>query len=185
MQTPFLIGERVYLRPLEEEDLDRCVRWINDSEITTNLLLRFPMNRKREREWFDSQYKDNANILLAIVLKDGDRHLGNCGLHQVDYVNRNAEFGIMIGEKEEWGKGYASEAAQLITRYGFEQLGLHRIGLEVFSCNPRAQRVYEKIGFVHEGTMRESYFRNGKLHDTIIMGMLAADWKRNNATNDS
>jgi RimJ/RimL family protein N-acetyltransferase len=177
MQTPFLVGNRLYLRPLEKEDLDRCVRWINDSEVTSTLLLRFPMNQESEQKWFASQYQDNTNIILAIVVQDGDRHIGNCGLHKIDYVNRNAEFGIMIGEKKEWGKGYAPEAAFLILDYGFRQLGLHRIGLEVFSHNPRAQRVYEKVGFVREGAKRESYFRDGQFHDTIVMGILKPQWK--------
>ena len=176
MQTPFLIGKRVYLRPLGGQDLDRCLRWVNDPEITPNLLLRFPISREREREWLESKYKDDREIVLAIVLKDADRHVGNCGLHKIDYVDREAEFGILIGEKEEWGRGYAPEAARLLLDYGFRELNLHRIGLEVFSYNLRAQRVYEKVGFVREGIRRESHFSNGLFHDTIIMGILRTEW---------
>jgi len=176
MRNPFLIGERIYLRPLEEEDLDRCMRWINNPEITANLERRLPMSRTLEQEWLTGQYKSEKGFSLAIVLKDGDHHIGNCGLHSIDYVNRNAEFGIMIGEKEQWGKGYASEAARLIINYGFNQLGMHRIFLHVYSHNERAQRVYEKVGFRLEGSMRESYFRGGRYYDTLIMSILESEW---------
>lgn len=181
MDKPFLIGERLYLRPLEEEDIDRCLVWINDPEITAMVALRFPFNRAREREWFATLYKDDRNIALAIVLKDGDRHIGNCGLHQIAYPNRHAQFGIMIGEKEEWDEGYASEASRLILDYGFDQLGLHRISLQVYAYNLRAQRVYEKLGFTREGILRESYYRDGRYHDTVIMGILRSEWRGDGA----
>ena len=176
MDNPFLIGERIYLRPLDKDDLDQCMRWINDPAITSTLTMRYPMSRTQEESWLLSHYKDQTDIPLAIVIKDQDHHIGNCGLHSIDYVNRNAEFGIMIGEKDQWGKGYAPEAGRLIIDYGFKQLGMHHISLEVYSHNKRAQRAYEKVGFVHEGTMRESYFRNGRYYDNLIMGILETEW---------
>ena len=177
MENPFLIGEWIYLRPLAEADLDRCLRWINDPEILFTLGRRFPMSRTLEREWLASRYKSENELSLALVLKDGDRHIGNCGFNEIDRGNRRAVFGILIGESERWGCGYAPEAARLLLRFGFAELNLHRISLEVYSHNMRARRAYEKAGFVHEGTMRESYFRNGRYHDTLIMGILKSEWK--------
>jgi RimJ/RimL family protein N-acetyltransferase len=176
MQNPFLIGERIYLRPLDKVDLDRCLRWINDPLVTATLTMRFPMSRSQEENWILSHYKNQSDLPLAIIVKDEDQHIGNCGLHSIDYVNRNAEFGIMIGEVDQWGKGYASEAARLIIDYGFKQLGMHRIFLHVYSHNERAQRAYEKVGFNQEGRMRESYFRDGRYHDTLIMSILESEW---------
>jgi len=132
--------------------------------------------------WLTSHYKSEKDLGLAIVIKDGDVHIGNCGLHQIDYQNRNAEFGIMIGEKEHWGHGFAPEAAKLILRYGFDELNLHRISLEVYSHNKRAQKAYEKVGFIHEGTLREAYFRNGCYYDDLIMGILDTEWRQNGTT---
>lgn len=177
MNTPFLIGERLYLRPLDEDDLDRCMRWINDPEILTTLGRRTPMSRSIEREWLLGQYKSERTFSLAIVLKDGDRHIGNTGLHEITPVDRSAEFGLLIGEKERWGEGYGPEAGRLVLAHGFEQLGLHRICLRVFAFNDRAQRVYAKLGFVKEGALRESYFRNGAFHDTLVMSILSSEWK--------
>ena len=178
MRNPFLTGKRIYLRPLDNEDLDRCLRWINNPQITSTLTMRFPMSRAQEESWILSHYKDHSDLPLAIVVKDGDQHIGNCGLHSIDYVNRSAEFGIMIGEKGQWGKGYAPEAAQLIIDYGFKQLGMHRIFLHVYSHNERAQRAYEKVGFKHEGTLREAYFRDGRYYDDLIMSILESEWTR-------
>jgi RimJ/RimL family protein N-acetyltransferase len=173
----FLDSERLYLRPLDESDLDPCMRWINDSEILQYLGRKLPMGRMQEKEWLTSQYASESQLNLAIILKDGDRHIGNCGFNEIDYVNRNAIFGILLGEKDTWNQGYGSEAGKLVIRYGFEQLGLHRIELDVFSYNPRARASYERIGFVLEGTKRESYYRNGQYHDTYVMSVLRSEWE--------
>ena len=177
MQTPFLVSERLYLRPLDESDLDRCLGWINDSEILSFLGRRTPMSRTMEREWLVGQYKSNTDIPLAIVLKDDDRHIGNTGLHGIDHVNRSAEFGILIGERDAWGQGFGVEAGRTIIDYGFKELGLHRVCLRVFSFNERARRVYAKLGFTQEGTLRESYFRDGQFHDTLVMSILQEEWE--------
>jgi RimJ/RimL family protein N-acetyltransferase len=179
METPFLIGDRIYLRPLDTEaDLDRCLRWINDPEVSATLGRHHPIGRVAERDWLEEQYKSDTQINLAIVVKDADRHIGNCGFNTIDYVNRNAVFGILIGEKEAWGHGYGPEAARLLLKYGFEELGLHRIGLEVYAHNARAIRAYEKAGFVREGVLRESYFRSDSFHDTILMSVLESEWRK-------
>jgi len=179
MQMPFLIGERLYLRPLDAEtDLERCLQWINDEELQARIGRRHPMSRTMEREWFESQYKSHDQLNLAIVLKDADRHIGNCGFHRIDHVNRNAEFGTLIAERDAWGHGYGPEAANLLLKYGFDELGLHRVALNVFSFNEQAQRVYEKLGFVREGVLRESYFRTGTFHDTLVMSILREEWMR-------
>ena len=179
MNVPFIVGERIYLRPLDAEgDLDRCLGWINDPELQARIGRRHPMSRAQEQEWLAGQYKREDHLNLAIVLKDGDQHVGNCGFNAIDYINRSAEFGILIGEKDAWHQGYGPEAARLIVTFGFEQLGLHRIELEVFSLNPRARKAYEKVGFILEGTKRESYFRHGTFHNTHVMSILESEWSQ-------
>ena len=177
MSVPFLIGDRIVLRPLGAEDVDRCMRWINDSEIQARIGRRHPMGRVQEEEWLAGQYKCDDHLNLAIVVKDGDRHIGNCGFNRIDFINRNAEFGILIGERDAWGCGYGPEAARLILQYGFEELGFHRIGLGVFAFNERAIRAYKRVGFVREGAERESYFRHGRFHDHIRMSVLESEWR--------
>ncbi len=177
MKNPFLIGERIYLRPLEMSDVPACLRWINDPEVTRTLMIYTPLNEIREREWFERHYKDDREIILAVALKANDQHVGNAGLHRIEWKNRQGELGIMIGERDEWDKGYGSEAIELILRYGFERLNLHRIYLRVYANNPRAIRCYERAGFQREGTQRESHFAEGKYWDTLMMGILAREWR--------
>ncbi|MDD4903768.1 MAG: GNAT family protein [Candidatus Bipolaricaulis sp.] len=177
MDCPFLVGERLYLRPLDEVDLDRCMRWVNDPELLPFLMRRTPMNRSAEREWLLQQGRSEANFSLAIVLKDGDRHIGNAGLHGIHPFNRSAEFGILIGEADGRGRGHGTEAARLLIDHGFRELGLHRIQLHVYAFNERARRAYEKVGFRAEGTEREAYYRNGRFHDVIVMSILESEWE--------
>ncbi|MGD9675232.1 MAG: GNAT family N-acetyltransferase [Candidatus Bipolaricaulia bacterium] len=177
MDCPFLVGERLYLRPLDEADLDRCMKWINDPELLPFLMRRTPMGRSAEREWLLQQGRSETSFSVAIVLKDGDRHIGNAGLHGVHPFNRSAEFGILIGEANGRERGYGSEAARLLIGHGFRELGLHRIQLHVYAFNERARRAYEKVGFRVEGTKREAYYRNGQFHDVIVMSILASEWE--------
>lgn len=177
MKNPFLIGERIYLRPLEMDDVPTCLRWINDPEVTRTLMIYTPLNELREREWFERHYKDDREIILALALQEKDKHLGNVGLHRIDWKNRHGELGIMIGEKDEWGKGYGGEAIGLILRYGFERLNLHRIYLRVYANNQRALRCYEQAGFRREGVQRESHFAQGRYWDTLMMGILEGEWR--------
>jgi len=178
MHRPFLEGERIYLRPLDAEtDLDRCLFWINDPELQARIGRRHPMNRKTEQEWFDSQYNREDHMNLALVLKEGDRHIGNCGFNEIDFVNRSAQFGILIAERDAWGQGFGPEAAELLLEFGFQELGLHRIWLWAFSFNRHAVRAYEKAGFVHEGALREAYYRHGTYHDHVVMSVLEPEWR--------
>ena len=176
MQTPFLIGDRLYLRPLGEADLDLCMTWINDSELIPYLNRRLPMGLEQERSWLKNQYDDPSSFSLAIVLKDGDMHIGNCGLHRISRFDRSAEFGIMIGDPGSREQGYGTEAGRMLIGFAFHELNLHRVELNVFSFNKRAQVAYEKLGFVHEGTKRASYFRHGVYHDTLMMSILETEW---------
>lgn len=178
MKIPFLEGERVYLRPVEAaSDLERCLGWINDPEIQSRLGRRLPISRSMEESWFEAQYKKDEGFSLAIVLREGDRHIGNCGLHDLDTVNRSAEFGILIGERDAWGRGYGPEAARLLLQFGFDELGLHRIWLRAYSFNRQAVRAYEKAGFTHEGILRGTYYRHGAFHDSIVMSVLEEEWR--------
>jgi [ribosomal protein S5]-alanine N-acetyltransferase len=177
MDFPFLIGERVYLRPVEMEDVDRFVRWFNDPEVRTTISSTTPMSHLREREFVEKLYKDNRDVVLAVVAKERDVHIGVAGLHGIGMPNRSATFGIAIGEKTYWDKGYGTEATKLMLNYGFGTLALHRIMLLVYDFNPRGIHVYGKLGFKEEGRKRESVFRGGKFQDEILMGILESEWK--------
>lgn len=173
----YLVGERVYLRPLELEDLDRCFRWIMDPEVNRYLLgPRLPLNRLREEEWLRSLYRSDRDMVFAICLKEGDRHIGNCGLHRISWLDRFAELGIVIGEPDCWGKGYGTEAVRLLLDYAFRVLNLNRVELHVFATNERAIRSYRKVGFQEEGRLRKRRFVQGAYVDELVMAILREAW---------
>lgn len=177
MNRPFLEGDRIYLRPLDvDTDLDRCLEWINDPELQARIGRRQPMSRAQEQEWLTGQYKRDDHLNLAVVLKDGDQHVGNCGFNTIDFINRSAELGMLIAERDAWGKGYGPEAVGLLLKHGFSELNLHRIWLWAFSFNQHAVRAYEKAGFKHEGVLRDAYYRHGAYHDHIVMSVLRSEW---------
>lgn len=177
MRNACVVGERVYLRPIEVEDAPLLQKWINDPEVNRYLGVYLPCNEAREREWVQGLYRDLNGIVLLIVLREGDRPIGNCGFHAVHVPNRSAELGILIGEEEFQGRGYGAEAMRLLCGYGFNRLNLHRIGLRVYAYNRRAIRCYEKVGFRHEGAQREARFLDGRWHEILMMGILEQEFR--------
>jgi [ribosomal protein S5]-alanine N-acetyltransferase len=176
--NPFLIGDKVYLRPLEKADAPLIVPWFNDQEVIRTLLRYRPLTLREEEEYLDQVTRNEGNVILGIVLRETDRLIGATGLHKIDFRNRHSCFGILIGEKTEWGKGYGTEATGLVVRYAFETLNLNRVWLQAFEYNPSGLRAYEKVGFRREGVLRQDCYREGRYWDTIIMGILRADWDR-------
>ena len=184
MINPFLAGDRIYLRPLEMEDVERCQRWFKDPQVRQFLATVYPLSRQAERSFLErivgSPIAPGSDIILAIALQADDQHIGNVGLHHINTVDRNAELGIAIGEKNMWQKGFGTEACRLLVEYGFTALNLHRIYLRVNSDNPRAQAAYRKIGFQQEGVWREAIFRQGRYQDLVLMGLLRKEYPGRN-----
>jgi len=176
-----LEGELVTLRALEPDDLERCHRWMNDSEVTRFLEGgRYPLSMANERQWLDAAMTTRSgfsDVLLAIETRDGGVHIGNAGLHEASPEHRRAYLGIVIGEKEYWSKGYGTDTVRALLRFAFEQMNLNRVELGTFDFNERAQACYRKCGFVEEGRRREDRFIDGRYHDLVIMGILRREWE--------
>ncbi len=172
-------GDKVELGPVQREYLAKYVEWLNDWETSRFLApgIPFLLNLDDETDWFDRRRQDKDNIVFAILTLPEKHLLGNCGLHRLDWKNRSGLFGIVIGEKSYWNKGYGTDATRTLLRYAFEQLGLNRVELEVYAFNPRAQRAYEKAGFHRDGVRRQALYRDGKFHDIYLMGILREDWE--------
>jgi RimJ/RimL family protein N-acetyltransferase len=174
-----IYGKHLRLRGVERSDIPRFFEWLNDPEVTEGLSLYLPMSMTDEEKWFERLAKtEQAEKPLSIEIKDGDgwRLIGNSGIFNLEWPNRSAEFGIFIGDKSLWNKGYGTEAVELILKHGFETLNLNRIYLRVYSTNPGARRSYEKAGFVTEGTLREAVYKHGKYADIHIMSVLRSEW---------
>ena len=175
---PIIRGERVFLRASERSDLPTFVRWFNDADVLRNLAMRTPMSLAAEEQWFDrmlaAQGTDRHHFVICLL--DGGKPIGTVGLEEVDLANGTAEFGIAIGEKSEWGKGYGTDATRAICDFGFGELRLERIGLMVYADNKRGRRTYEKAGFTLEATLRRAHFARGEHHDVHVMSLLRDEW---------
>jgi RimJ/RimL family protein N-acetyltransferase len=180
--NPFRIGAAIYLRPLERADAPLLQQWINDPEVTRTLLMYRPVSRAAEERWIDELDKTDREVVLGIAIgAANDKLIGATGLHQIDYKNRHAQFGIVIGDRHEWNKGYGTEATALMVAYAFETLNLNRVWLHVYETNPAGIKAYEKAGFRKEGVLRQDTFRDGRYLDAIAMAILRADWEATRA----
>jgi RimJ/RimL family protein N-acetyltransferase len=171
-----IVGDRVYLSPVNPDDAERYTGWVNDLETAVNLTIAPQIiSLDKEREVLEEMAKGGYNF--AIVRREDDALLGNCGLLTVDQVQRTAELGIFIGEKVERGKGYGSEALELLLDYAFNLLNLHSIYLRVRSFNEAAIKSYEKVGFEVIGRRRECVRIGGSYYDEIYMDILEQDFE--------
>jgi RimJ/RimL family protein N-acetyltransferase len=174
-----IYGERIRLRAVEREDVKKFCVWVNDPEVTRHLMLYLPLSTVDEENWFDAMTKrEQSEKPLAIEIRAGDgwKMIGNCGVFGIDMVSRLGELGIMIGEKDEWNKGYGTETMSLLLRHCFETLNLNRVHLHVYAENLGGKRAYEKAGFVVEGCLREAIYKRGKYDDVIVMSVLRSEW---------
>lgn len=172
-------GELVALGPRSREVLTLAQRWINDLEVTRTLggnLL--PVTAEAEAAWYESASKlDERNASFTIYERATLRPIGGTDLRDINHRHGTAEFGIMIGEKDCWGKGYGTEATALMLDYGFTILGLHNILLRVFSYNQRGIRAYQRAGFREIGRRREAHRFGGRAYDVVMMDCLATDFQ--------
>ena len=178
MLGPVIVGEKVRLVTPSEEMLPAYIRWFGDPDITRYLGLPFPPSLAMEKEWFERTARSDKDIVWAIFV--GDKLIGTTGIHGIDYQNRHAVTGSLIGEKDEWGKGYASDAHKIRTRYAFEMLGLEKIQSGAFTENIGSIRALEKSGYRQYGLERRHVYRHGRWHDHWLGELLREDWERDN-----
>ncbi len=174
-----IAGKKVRLRPIERDDLPRYVEWFGDPKVRRHLLVWLPFSLAQEERWFENlqgRLERQEDVLLAIDTIEGV-HIGNVGLHAIDWKNRNAELGIIIGEKSTWGQGYGADAVRTMLNLAFREMNLHRVFLRVDADNARGIRCYEKAGFQQEGTLREVGFRESRYFDQYMMSILESEFE--------
>ncbi len=179
MNWNLLRGELVHLTHEEPEMVAKIeADWHLNSEYC-RLLDWDPARRfssKTIQKWVEKQYENPNDYSFAIRLLENDRIIGGIGLDGVNWAQRESFVGIGLGEKDDWGKGYGTDAMRVILRYAFTELNLRRVALDVFEYNPRGIRSYEKAGFVMEGRVRGLIQREGRRWDVIYMGILREEW---------
>ena len=176
MFGPVLKGEKVTLRPAVESDAEHFVRWFADTEVTRYLVRRMAVALYQEQEFLKKIGESNDDVFWMIDAEG--KPIGASGIHRIDWLDANATTGTMIGEKDCWHKGYATEAVRLRTRYAFNELNLHKLMTEVDTENMASRRALERSGYRGIGVRREQTFRDGRWHDRWLAEVLRADWER-------
>jgi len=166
-----LMGERVYLSPINPDDAERYVKWLNDKAVSGNPTI-YPqmISLLSQRKKLEQMSTEGQNF--AMVLAENDTLIGGISLTDIDACNRSAALGLFIGETEHRGKGYGAEAIRLILDYSFRTLNLHNIMLEVHGDNPQGVACYHKVGFKEFGRRHEAWFKDGRYVDLIYMEIL-------------
>lgn len=165
-------GNKVCLRAYKEEDIKIATGFVNDKELKKFLVatIPFPMSLWEEETWIRSQTgNENGEYNFAIEDLETNKYIGGCGIQKVNWISRVATVGIMIGDKDYWGKGYGTDAMKVLMQFIFENMNMNKIRLSTFSFNERAKKSYEKCGFKVEGVLRDEVFKEGKYYNEIIM----------------
>ncbi len=175
MHNPFE-GELIRLRAREEEDEPLLFQWFNDPEVTQYLSMRYPLSHAQERVYIERNSEPGyGNANFAVVRKDTGELIGSVGLEKTSPENRSALLGITIGDKAHWDGGFGTDTMRTISRFAFTMMNLHRIELDVYVENARAIRCYEKVGYQHEGRLRDAVYKFGKYQDLLRMSVLEGE----------
>ncbi|NUT37595.1 MAG: GNAT family N-acetyltransferase [Hamadaea sp.] len=169
-------GELVRLRAFEPEDADALWRWNHDPDVM-RWMDQYHVNSLDQARRGLAELKRNefGDVLYAVETLADAALIGLVQLRDVEPEVGAAELDIYLGEKDYWGKGYATDAMRTVCRYGFDAMRLHRIGLTVVDANEAARKVYAKVGFAEEGRLRDAFRRDGRWYDKIVMGLLEGE----------
>lgn len=167
-----LIGETTILTALSQDVATLILKWVNDPEIKKMTGTTYPISEFEHADWIDKQTKSEKNKLFLIREKHNQEPIGTIGLKQIDFINRNAELYISIGEEKYRSHGYGTDAVKTLLNFCFTTLNLHKVFLKVFAFNAPAIKSYEKAGFCVEGILKEHHFYNGIYHDVYLLGII-------------
>jgi diamine N-acetyltransferase len=169
----------ICLRELSKADIPVLNAWRNDKEIIASLGSPFRyVNGDVDLQWYESYMKNRqTQVRCAICLHETGEMVGIVNLTNIDSISRSAEFSIMIGTSSAQNRGVGTEATKQMIQHAFLNLNLNRVYLSVLESNVRAQRVYEKVGFIKEGIMRQAWYKNGSYHHAWMMSILKDEFE--------
>lgn len=172
MNGTFIEGKKVDLKPYEAADADIVFQGHNDAAVREAMFFYFPMTREEAEKRIPEMAEKEKAISFMIVEKENGKTVGQTALVRPDWVSRAATFYILLLDKAFWGRGLGREATELLVRYAFNELNLNRVQLHVNTENTRARKVYEDLGFVVEGTLRQAMYKQGRYYDFFVMSIL-------------
>ncbi len=169
-----LKGKRVGLRAIEQADLSQLLQWRNQPEFRRFFREYRELNNENQQQWFEKYVlNDRDTIMFAIVELTTKELIGACGLCYIDWINRSADFSIYIGKDNLYiDSTFAIEAAQLMEKYGFEELNLHRLWAEIYSIDEAKVKFFKELKFIQEGRFKDTHWTEGKWVDSIYYGKI-------------
>ena len=180
-KAPYVVNGdgRIYLRDVRKADItNNYINWMNDEDVVQYLECRFtPHTSDSISEFIEGTNSDTESVLFAVCLKEGDVHIGNIKLGKINWLHGFAEMSILIGLKECWGKGYATEAIKLLTDYAFTDLGVKKLTAECYSDNLGSFNAFKKAGYHQEGTRQKHYTYKDKRIDSLMLGCVSPQEK--------
>lgn len=159
-------GDLVYLR-----------RWLEDAEIRGLIGEVAPMSEADSEKFLEKVRADTQRAWFMVVVRENNRVIGEAGLLRMDHVWHTTDISVIIWEREEWGKGYGTEAMLLLLHHAFGHLKFHRVAIGVVGFNERALRFWANLGFKREGVQRDGYYYNGRYHDFVLMSILEDEFR--------
>lgn len=167
-----LYDDVVYLRKLEETDLDQTWDWMRDSEAFITMGVLGPITKTSQLRWFAELDRSSTKIVFVICLRSENTHVGNVSLDMIDYRHRNARVAICVPDPALHGRGVGSHALRLLMEYAFDYLNLHRLYCKTAAGNDAILRFYQRLGFEVEGCLREHEYVRGRYVDKIMMAVI-------------
>jgi RimJ/RimL family protein N-acetyltransferase len=175
---PILTSHHVTLKPLTESDLPYFVKGYSDPEILRLNCGVEPWTEEKYAQWYRNICNDANKVWFTIVVNANQRVIGDAGLLRMFTPWKTTDMSVGIGEKDLWGRGYGTEAGRRLLQYVFDELGFHRVAINVEGVNTRAVRFWTGLGFQHEGIARESYYYDGQYSDFIMMSLLEDEYRQ-------
>lgn len=169
--------ERIYLRALELDDYKVSIEWRKDDRIWEMLGgPKYFVSEAYEKKWVENTIFNSKDVKLAICLKENNKYIGNVYMTNIDEINRSCHSHILIGDKEYWGKGYAREALMKAIEYMFKERNIHRIQANVLESNMQSLKMLKKCGYVIDGLLRESVFKDGRYQNQYVLSLLKEEF---------
>jgi RimJ/RimL family protein N-acetyltransferase len=176
-----LKGKKIGLTAVEKEDLAKLRDWRNEPEFRKNFREYRELNMAMQEKWFEQKVLDDPNTMMFAIrrLSDGEL-LGCCGFVYINWVHRHADLSIYIGWKDAYidDEGLAPESCELLFKYGFDELNLNKIWTEIYEFDQKKWALYQELGFVQDGLLRENYFYDGKWWGSRMISLLAKDYRQ-------
>ncbi|MGM0577358.1 MAG: GNAT family N-acetyltransferase [Myxococcota bacterium] len=171
------VGRKVTIRAVEREDLPLLRDFHNDPEVGAMIEFSWPLSMGNQERFFERVTTDPNTKRLVIEVPD-EGVIGYTGLWGIDWINRHAVHGVVIGRRDLQGRGYGTDAVNTMARVAFDHVNLHRLEAHIYAFNEASLKLYvDRCGWTEEGRRRESLYRAGRYWDTVIVGITAEEFR--------